>query len=445
MRLSFRQGIVQHQTDTFNTPTFLLVSGGYVSLIANNAPTVITFAQGDKDYLYTERRTMAGAWGPFSAADYWLYWQLDGVTGARTFGATNLEPVTAPEAPTSPGTGQMWFNTNHKKMYEFNGASWIEVIRVFACKLVGGVTPISVSINSPDFRGTQVGLNVPSRSGELIFDLQGKPIRASDRQFFNTEDQFFTGVATGARLRVGNILVPGVAEQPLHKYQVVEFIDFNRILPASPFTQLTRVYGIIEEDAPAGDVVDFVTEGMIYNEDWDWMSLGALVNDPVYIDDAGEIQIVPHIGGQMPIGVVTGIKEIYFAPRLFSQVEAQISFDTSGSYIGTPASGQFIWHYPVTRELEIIDSASTDHHLYVDTPPIGGDAIFELYSSEPGGAKVSRGTFEVAAGSNVATSQNITTFSVEEGDVLHLQCVTNFSVANVSLTLKGNTIVFWRA
>ena len=90
MRLSFRQGIVRYQQDTLGTPTFLNVVSGYVSLIASNEPTVVAFAHGQKDYLYTERQTQNNAWGPFIPGnDQWLYWQVDGSSeapgGARQF------------------------------------------------------------------------------------------------------------------------------------------------------------------------------------------------------------------------------------------------------------------------------------------------------------------------------------------------------------------------
>lgn len=445
MRLTFRQGIVKHQTDIYNTPTFLDVSGGYVSLVTTNDPTVITFVQGTKDYLYTERQTQNNAWGPFTSGDQWLYWQLNMATGVREFGSTSLEPLTGTTPPLSPTTGQSWFNTMSNIMYEYNGASWVEVVRVFACKLQGSTTPVSMSINAPDFRGTQVGLNTPARAGSLIFDLQGKPIKTSDRRFFTTEDEIFTGVSTGARLKVGNILIPGIAQQPLHKYQVVEFSDFNEILPATPFTQLTRVYGIIEEDAPVGDVVDFVTEGMIYNEDWDWVALGADVNDPVYIDNTGGIQVVPFIGGQLPVGVVVGTKEIMFSPRLFSQVEASVNFDITASFMGTlPTIGQFIYNLPITRETQIIDSGTVEHQGYAGTAPSGGSAVFALSSSVNGGTKVSRGTFEFADGSNVITSQSIDAFYMQPGEVLHIQCLASNYIKDISLTLMGQTLVFWK-
>ena len=446
MRISFRQGIVNHQTDTFGTPTFLDVNAGFVSLLTNNDVTVVSFIHGQKDYLYTERLNQINAWGPFGANDYWLYWQLNPVTGLREFGHTNLVPVIASDPPPSPGTGQMWFNPVINMWYEWSGSGWVEVIRVFACQLVGGVTPVSMSINSPDFRGTQVGLNVPTRSGALVFDMQAKPIRSGDRKFFTTEEQFFTAVPTGARLRVGNILVPGIAEQPLHKYQVVQYADFNKLLPATPFTQLTRLYGIIEEDAPVGDVVDFVTEGVIFNEDWDWVTAGAIVNDPVFIDDTGEIQLVPHIGGQMPVGVVTGVQEIMFAPRLFSQIsQAVISADTHAYMPGTPVPAEFIWHRALARDMEILGSASSNHVGYCETPPSGGSAIFEVSTSESGGAKVPHGTFTFDDGSNVITSQNITDITnINENTTLHIQCVTNSGAADIAFTLKGATTVYWK-
>ena len=112
MRLTFRQGIVRHQIDSFGTQTFLDVTGSNVSFSATNEPTILTFAHGQKDYLYTERLSQPDAWGPFAPfTDYWLYWQLNPVTGEREFGFTDIEPVVSANPPVSPGTGQMWFNS----------------------------------------------------------------------------------------------------------------------------------------------------------------------------------------------------------------------------------------------------------------------------------------------------------------------------------------------
>jgi hypothetical protein len=349
MKLNFRQGIVRHQTDILGTPTFLSVSGGFVSLIISPDPTIVAFIHGTKDYLYTERQTVSNAWGPFSTgSDYWLYWQLNQATGLREFGHTTLEPIETANPPSSPGIGQMWFNIMNNTWYDWNGASWVEVIRVFACRLENGMSPKSMSINAPAFTGTQVGLTTSRRIGSLAFDSDGKPIRSGDRKFFTTEDRFVTGVPSGASLSVGNIIIPGIAQEPLGEYSVVEYFDFNKLVHASPFTQGSKLYGFVEEGAHTGELVNFVTEGMIVNDDWDWVVAGADVNDPVYNDGTGQISLTPAIPDQLPVGVVTGRHEILFAPRLFPQVNPNITIpltfpeltDTPTDYTG--AAGQFV-------------------------------------------------------------------------------------------------------
>ena len=301
-----------------------------------------------------------------------------------------------------------------------------------------------MSINSPLFTGTQVGIETPNRSGELVFDLTGNPIRTSDRKFFTVEDQLFTGISTGARLRIANILQPGIASEPLPEYHVVQYNDFNQLSLAVPFTQMTRPYGIIEEDAPQGDVVDFVHEGMIYNVNWDWITEGAEVNDPVYIDDTGTIQLEPYIGGQMPVGTVVGAHEILFSPKLFSQVEASVNFDISAFIAGAPTAGQFVWHNAISRNTEIAGSTSTDHVGYANTAPAGGDAEFEVLSSDSGGAKISHGTLTFQDGSNIVTSQSLTDITdLTETSALHIRCLASFGIADISITFKGHTQIFW--
>jgi len=326
MKLSFRQGIVRHQQDALGTPTFLNVAGGNVSLIVSPDPTIITFVHGTKDYLYTERQSVPNAWGPFApGADQWLYWQLNPVTGTREFGSTNLEPIETGSMPTGPNIGQMWFDTTTKMWREWNGASWVEKIRVFACRLENGTTPRSMSINAPVFTGTQVGLTTSTRAGGLAFDGSGKPIRTGDNKFFTTEDVFVTGVPSGASVRVSNILIPGIAQEPLAAYSVVEYDDFNKLVHASPYTQGIKLYGFIEEDAPTGEVINFITEGMIVNDDWDFVADGADVNDPVYNDSTGQLSLTPAIPDQLPVGVITGRSEILFSPRLFPQLDTTIT------------------------------------------------------------------------------------------------------------------------
>lgn len=324
-RLNFRQGIVRHQTDIGGNPTFLQVSGGYVNLIVSPDPTLITFISGDADYLYTESVTINNAWGPFIAQDYWLYWDMNLITGVVTRGSTTLEPIISPSTPTSPSAGQLWFNTSTNIWSEYSGTSWAEVLRVFACKLANGNTPVSMSINAPDFKGTQVGLTTPRRIGSLVFDVSGTPLRTGvGNKFFTTEDAFVTGVSSAASLRIEPIVIQGKSSTAIAAYQVVEFFEFNEIRPATTTDQGTKALGILEEDVVANEVVSFVTAGIIFNEAWDWVAAGASVNDPIYFNSTGIIQLTPDFLDQIPVGVVIGPQEILFAPKLFPQVAVTV-------------------------------------------------------------------------------------------------------------------------
>ena len=188
-RVSFRQGIVRHQTDSSNNPTFLQKVGNYVSLIVSPDLTIVNLVCGTKDYLYTEHLTQVNAWGPFTPGIHaWLYWDIDVLTGIRTFGSTVLDPIVAATPPPTPVVGQMWFDTSFNTWHEWSGSSWTLIIRCFAAQLINGTQLASMSIRSPEFVGTQVGLTVDSVPGSLVFDSSGTPIFDRTGKFFTTED-----------------------------------------------------------------------------------------------------------------------------------------------------------------------------------------------------------------------------------------------------------------
>ncbi len=100
MRINFRQGIVSTQP-----VPFLQINGsGNVDLLASNRPTSVTLAHYNTNYLYSDDNTVSDAWlGPFLGTEnYWLYWDFNLLTFARTFGSTTLEPVAQ---SVEPGAG----------------------------------------------------------------------------------------------------------------------------------------------------------------------------------------------------------------------------------------------------------------------------------------------------------------------------------------------------
>jgi len=154
MQVSFRQGIIRH-----TQPTFVRVQGQYVDLVVGDQPIMMTMIDGSKDYLVLESKSIPNAWGPLPLGQtVWLYFDIDVRTAVRTFGFTTLAPVLSATAPTNPATGQHWFNLSSNRMFVADSTrAWQRVVRVFACQRSSGLPPVSVSINSPVFTGTQVG------------------------------------------------------------------------------------------------------------------------------------------------------------------------------------------------------------------------------------------------------------------------------------------------
>jgi len=98
MRTNFRQGVASHQAGGF-----LQVSGNAVNILASNRPVTITIAHKNTNYTHSEDRSVNNAWvGPFTETSYWLYWDFNPLTFARTFGKTTLEPVAQ---SVEPGSG----------------------------------------------------------------------------------------------------------------------------------------------------------------------------------------------------------------------------------------------------------------------------------------------------------------------------------------------------
>ena len=333
-RITFRQGILRHGKAP-NQVFFLQQNGQYVDLVVSPDPTIIAFADGTKDYLYTENTTINSAWGPFAVGqEYWLYWDIDRVSGTRTFGYTTIAPIYSETAPTSPLLGQMWFDLKpssptYMQMLEYNGSRWVPVLRVFAAKYFNNqfFSPIDgVSLES-NFEGTQAGSrgNTAVYAGALVFDKDGNPIIGQDKKFFTTEDVFTTGVSTGAALKVENILVRAKPIEPIAAYHVVVFYDYDQIKLAEPFDFVKKVYGIVEEDIPTGDIGNVITEGIIFNENWDFTdsvnnpNMSGNINDPIYITPSGALttNIAESIPGQVAVGAIVGKQKILFSPGLY--------------------------------------------------------------------------------------------------------------------------------
>jgi len=347
-RINFRQGIVRHGK-TPNQPFFLQQNGNDVDLLISPELTTIAFEDGDKDYLFTESTSISNAWLNLSipSQDYWLYWELDRITGVRTFGTTTFEPIYSPTAPVTPAVNQMWFDTSignisSSRMHYWNGSVWIHVLRVIASKVNNFqfFSPIDGFSVESNYIGTQIGItgNVISNVGSLAYDKNGKPIVNQDGRFFTTEDVFTTGVPDGASIKVNNTLTRARATEPLGAYQVVVFDDFEKVSLATTFFTIDKIYGLVDVPAIINQTVNIITKGSIFNEAWDFSSTGATppmegsINSPIYITPLGELTTDTGFAmpGQIPVGAIIGKQTILFSPGIYGTINVPPTTSHSG-------------------------------------------------------------------------------------------------------------------
>lgn len=310
MRISFKQGLVK-------APAGFLQLTPLKKVNLNVAPpnmVIVTASHGQTNYLITERQAVLNAWnGPFNVGtDYWLYWDIDTVTGLRTFGHTTLSPVFGNTPPPSPQPDKHWFDTSTFQMKVWNGARWTVKIRVFAAKLQGGTTFVSMSMVAPSFEGTQIGTAglVNTVAGAIAYDVFNKGLKKSNGEFLTTEDLITANIGP-SQVKTASLLISARAEEPIPAYSVVRFIDYDTVTLASSFTVNQNVYGVVEQDVDADEPVNIIMEGVIQNSAWDWSAYP--VNTPLYVGPTGEL--TPTFQGiNFPIAIIINKNTILLRP-----------------------------------------------------------------------------------------------------------------------------------
>lgn len=310
MKLNFRHGLVSYQT-TGNTPDFLQVinSGQNVSTKATNKPILITFSHKSTDYLFQERVSTPSAWGPFTGSlSKWLFWDIDLITGSRTFGTTAVEPVTGSNAPLSPVQDLHWYDTVEKVMKVRVGNIWKEVLRVFAAKYQNS------SILQPYAIGSQVGLvNIPTFAGFILFDDEENPIRRFNKgrksEFIHTESILSSQAqASFVSFTLQSVLNIVEAYEAITEFTLVALIGEE--IGVAKHTDQTRVaVGLIRESVVSGQSTNYFTNGFISNENWNFsVNPGTLL----FCGNNGQVTInVPQSGFLQQVGHVVNNNTIF--------------------------------------------------------------------------------------------------------------------------------------
>lgn len=266
MKVSFRQGIVRTHSTALQ-----FTSGNTVILVnASSGPVIYTFADGDEDYLYEESGTVNPAWTDLpSANQYWLYYDIDLLTGARSFGTTLYQPIDDPSPPNNPKIGQHWFDTRATQliMNEWNGSRWIKKIRVFAARVNGTkITQYSV--------GSQVGLNTSVFSGFILFDDENKtrPVKRFDKRgrgkFITTETPIFSQFSNLTGFRPEQTIIDGQAIEPIGAYQCIALKGARKLGTAKSNVPDYPCRGIAIEEFATSEVRSYITTGYLTDDNF---------------------------------------------------------------------------------------------------------------------------------------------------------------------------------
>ena len=193
MRINFRQGIVSHQSGGF-----LQVSGNVVNILAVSRAVTLTLAHKNTNYTHSEDNSVASAWiGPFTEPNYWLYWDFNPLTFARSFGYTTVEPIAqsvepgngnvsiVAAIPGDPGIGGFVVN----EYYNLAVGRTFSVVGSTANN--GNYTVKNISYNISNGQTTiyvneAVASSIADGETTLDVDSSGTPLYVEGRHWFDT-------------------------------------------------------------------------------------------------------------------------------------------------------------------------------------------------------------------------------------------------------------------
>ena len=283
MRLGFRQGIARSRV-ILGTPDFLTYNGMFSTVDVNiTSPwLIVSAAFKSKDYLLEERANQSQSWGPFTWSPFWgaapptityqLYWDVNLATGAITKRYTPWAPTYGLTAPSSPRIDQHWFSTADNVMYVWDSTAWQYKCRVFAAAFGPG----TLSITHRPF-ASQVGIGGGSYlAGYITYGEDLKGIRLDDGTFLTSASDLIVNTGRySSPITLEAASTAMVAGEPIPAFACVTNSDLSTCRLANPFNLNGYPIGVATKEAALGEAVEFMAEGVLYNDQWDWdFSLG---------------------------------------------------------------------------------------------------------------------------------------------------------------------------
>ena len=391
MKLSFRQGLVQYQSNVLSK------SGASVYLLTTNKPMVYSVSYGNAEYLITEPTSQGQilAWpNTPTSGDSWLYIDINKNTAARTFGFTTVEPLASASNPFPPLSSipvdQHWFDTAAKKMKVWDGVRWTEYIRVFAGKITNG------TVISPFPTGSQVSIVGEFVSGKLLFDGFGKVLKKADKTFFTSEDKWFVDASNVQAGRLENDITDALANESIPEFHVVKYTDFGRVALADYVDTENCAMAMAMESGTYDEIVSVVFQGSITNPNWNWPE----VNAPLWVGTGGTLVLEdPHTNNallppQVPVARVVSPTTVIFQQGL-GGVGPEGPRGPAGADVG-PATQHSLGFVKIS-----VDATDPENPIAVETnDPRLYDSRFPLPHSHTA-TEISTTAYGLLSGSNV--------------------------------------------
>jgi hypothetical protein len=308
------------------------MSGTSIDLNADAGPTIITFAHYGANYLFTESRTIIGAWGsdtqgslngPLQASGQtqYLYWDVNLATGQLSRGWTLVPPLSGPFEPANPLPDTHWYDTTLNRMRVYRKPSptasgaWQDKIRIFAAVYNSGANIVPYPI------GSQVGINTGAHlSGNLILGINNRPLKQADGTFAHTESPLIIYQTSSHNVKFSMAYMTAQAIENIPKFYLVSLVPNRRMALARSSNLYQFVSGISISDLYSDEVGEIVTNGVVANNHWHWAQ--DEINMPLFCGPTGQVTLTPPAAGTLQqIGFVYDTDAIYM--NLFPPVRVR--------------------------------------------------------------------------------------------------------------------------
>lgn len=281
---------------------------GTVDLYVEQMPVRAIICNGSLNYIINERTSIRDAWTMSLETSSWLYWDIDIVCANLGRNVTYLEPIYSEISPQNPDIDQHWFDLSANKMRVWDGANWNTKLRVFAGHVENG------NVYSYDLI-SQAGLDETVDAGYILFGTDMLPLRDGNGKFVISSNDLRVNYSGFTQpISVEATVLYGVAQEPLPRFNAVYYSGTQKINLAD-CEKGNYAIGFVDVDVPANTVTTVVTNGVLFNEDWEFDD--DQINKPVYLGSNGQFVVGrPNLNKTQQLGIIIGKNEIIINPKM---------------------------------------------------------------------------------------------------------------------------------